>query len=175
MRLSRLPAVLVAGVLISGVVACSTTIDGSGTLAADAPTGTPAATSMPDPTADPTSSAPAATPEPTTPAPTTNPLVVKRKLLCVLERGAIASVNSQFNKQKDRDAQIRILRTGVTTIKGHISRSGLPAGDGIRRAGQSVLDQLQRLVTAASGGASPSTAPYNKATQGFQKACNAVE
>lgn len=173
MRLSRPPALLVAGTLLCGLVACSTTIDGTGTLAADVTTGAPAPTSTAAPTSDPTTSSPP-TVEPTTPAPTTNPVTVKQKLLCVLERGAITSINSQFNKQNDRDAQIRILRNGVSTIRGHISRSGLPASDGIRRSGQSVLDQLVRLETDATGGNSPSTAPYNKATQNFQKACNSL-
>jgi hypothetical protein len=176
MRLSRPPALLVAGLLLSGVVSCSTTIDGTGTLAADVTTGAPAPSGTGEPTSEPTSDAPTPTPEPTTPdpTPTTNPIVVKQKLLCVLERGAISSVNSQFNKQADRAAQIRILRSGVNTIQGHINRSGLPASDGIRRSGTSVLAQLRRLVTDATGGNSPSTAPYNKATQNFQKACNSI-
>ena len=101
-------------------------------------------------------------------------MLVKQRLLCVLERASITSINSQFNKTKSRDAQIRVLRTGVTTIKGHLSRSGLPAGDKIRKPGQAVLDQLDKLVQDAGGGGSPSTMPYNQATQRFQQACNAL-
>jgi hypothetical protein len=177
MRLSRFPAVLVAAALSAGIVSCATTVDGTGTLAADVSTGSaPSPTDSPsttsEPTPDPTTDSP--TPEPTTPAPTTDPVQVKRRLLCVLERAAITSINSQFNKSKDRDGQIRILRTGATTIKGHIAASKLSPADGIRKAGQSVLDQLNRLVADASGGNSPSTGPYNAATTRFQTACNKV-
>lgn len=170
MRLSRLPAALVAGALLTGVVSCAATIDGTGTLAADAVTGSGTPTATASPTADPTTASP--TPAPTTP--TTNPVVTKQRLLCVLERASITTINSQFNKAKERDAQIRVLRSGATTIRGHLVRSGLPETDGVRRAGTGVLDQLKRLVTDATGGNSPSTQPYNVATQKFQTACNKV-
>lgn len=173
MRLSRLPAALVAGALLTGIVSCAATVEGTGTLAADVATGAPSGSGTPGaPTPEPTAATP--TPEPTTASPTADPVQVKRRLLCVLERAAIASVNSQFNKQKNRDAQIRVLKTGATTIRGHIRRSGLPATDRIRRSGQSVLNQLDRLVAEASVGRSPSTTPYNKATQTFQTNCNSV-
>jgi hypothetical protein len=175
MRLSRLPAVLVAAALLTGMVSCAATVEGTGTVAADvvtrgstapAPAGTPTAGAPPT-SADPT-------PMPTPAQPSTDPVVVKRRLLCVLERAAIANVNSQFNKQKDRGAQIRVLRQGATTIRGHIRRSGLPTTDGIRQRGQRVLDQLDRLVAEANKGRSPSTQPYNRATQTFQNGCNSV-
>lgn len=173
MRLSRLPAVLVAAALLTGIVSCAATVEGTGTVAADVVTrGPSAAPPSGTGTADPTTAAPTPTPAP--PTSTTDPVVVKRRLLCVLERAAISTVNSQFNNQKDRAAQIRVLRTGATTIRGHISRSGLPATDAIRRAGQAVLDQLDRLVAEAGKGRSPSTQPYNKATQAFQTGCNSV-
>lgn len=174
MHLSRLPAVLIAGVLLGSTVSCATTIEGTGALAADVATGSPTPSAGGDP--EPTSSAPEPTADPTTPAPTptTNPVVVKERLLCVLVRASIASINSQFNKEKERSAQITVLRNGANTVKGHINRAGLPTSDGIRRSAVAVLDQLRRLVTDASGGASPSTAPYNKATQNFQKACSSV-
>ena len=171
MRLSRLPAVLAAAALIAGTAACATTIEGTGTLAADVPTGSPTAPA--DSSAPvPTTSAP--TPDPTTASPTADPVVVKQRLLCVLERSAIASVNSRFNKSKDRATQLSILRSGASTIKGHLTRSGLPSADRVRRSGQGVLDQLTRLVSAATSGASPTTKPYNTATESFQKVCNAV-
>lgn len=171
MRLSRLPAALVAAVLFAGTASCATTIDGTGTLAADVPTGTAAAptgSSAPEPS----SAAPA--PDPATASPTSDPLVVKERLLCVLERSAIASINRRFNDSKNRAAQLTILRSGATTIKGHLTRSGLPSGDKVRHSGQGVLDQLTRLVSAANAGGSPSTKPYNSATESFQKVCNAL-
>lgn len=171
MRLSRLPAVLVAAVLLAGVASCATTVDGSGTVASDVVTGAPTPTSD-GPSGSPTSSSP--TPDPTSASPTANPVKTRELALCVLERAAIASVNSQFNASKNRAGQIKILKSGVTTIKGHIIRSALPASDGIRSSGQGVLDQLNKLATAASGGNSPSTTPYNAATQKFQKACNSI-
>lgn len=175
MRLSHLPAALVAGALLTGIVSCATTIDGTGTVASDVVAGGPTATgtgSTPEPTTAPTSASP--TPEPTTPSPTTDPLQVKRRLLCVLERAAITTVNSQFNKSKDRSAQLKVLRTGSTTIQGHITRSGLPPKDTVRRMGQGVLNELNRLVTGATQGNSPSTKPYNTATQTFQTACSGL-
>ena len=175
MRLSRLPAVLVAAVLMAGTASCATTVEGSGTIASDVVTGGPTPTGGSGaPSADPTSDSSTPTPDPTTASPTADPVRTRELALCVLERAAIASINSQFNKSKDRSGQIKILKGGVTTIKGHITRSSLPATDRIRRSGQGVLDQLSKLATAASGGSSPSTAPYNTATQGFQKACNAI-
>lgn len=178
MRLSRLPAVLVATVLMAGIASCASTIEGSGTIAAGVVTGSPTSTATSDdnpstsPTPDPTSDSP--TPDPTTAAPTANPVRTRELALCVLERASIATINSQFNASKDRSGQVKILKSGVTTIKGHLSRSALPGTDGIRRAGQSVLDQLSKLATAASAGGSPSTAPYNAATGQFQKACNGI-
>lgn len=174
MRLSRLPAVLVAGALLTGIVSCAATVEGSGTLASDvvvtgAPTGSPAPSSSAPP---PTTASP--TPVPTTPPPTSNPVVTKRRLLCVLERAAIASINSQFNKQKNRAAQIRILQNGTTTIRGHILRAELPTNDRVRKSGEGVLYHLKKLVITANAGQTPSTGPYNVATQDFQKVCNSV-
>jgi hypothetical protein len=170
MRLTRLPAVLVAAALLAGIASCATAIEGSGSLASDVVTGgpTPTATSD-DPTGDRTTAS--ATPDP---VPTTNPVTTRERALCVLERAAISTTNSQFNKSTERDAQIQILRTGARTIRGQISRSGLPGTDSIRRSGQGVLDQLTRLATDASGGNTPSTNAYNVATQKFQKACNSI-
>lgn len=173
MRLSRLPVLLVGAALL-GTVACATTVEGSGSIAAGVVTAGPSGSGSPSPTGG--SPTPTSTPTPTTPAPTptTNPVTTKQRLLCVLEQASIVSINSQFNKTKDRTAQIGVLRTGATTIRGHISRSGLPASDKVRRPAQSVLDQLDRLVANASGGGSPSTAPYNAATKNLQTACTAI-
>jgi hypothetical protein len=179
MRVSALP-VLLAAALLAGA-GCATTVEGNGTIAEGVVTGSPPSSTGPDPgessdpsgsldpsgSSDPAGTAPA-------PTPTTDPDLVRQRLLCVLERASIVSINSQFNKSKDRDVQIRVLRTGATTISGQLSRSGLPAGDKIRQAGQRVLDQLTKLVRAASSGGAPSTTPYNTATQRFQQACGAL-
>ncbi|HST66073.1 MAG TPA: hypothetical protein VLM05_12865 [Mycobacteriales bacterium] len=175
MRLSRLPAVLVAAVLLAGIASCATTVDGTGTIASDVvtggvtPSGDPSSSGSPEPGG---SESPTA--EPTSASPTADPAKTRELALCVLERAAIATVNRQFNDSKNRSGQIKILKSGVTTIKGHISRSSLPTTDPIRRSGQGVLDELSKLATSASGGSSPSTTPYNQATQKFQKACNAI-
>lgn len=173
MRLSRLPVLLAAAALLGGGVACSAAIDGTGSPAAGLVTPGPTGTGAPTATSGPTETSPP--PSPTAaPTPTTNTVTVRQRLLCVLERAAITSTNSQFNKSKDRAVQIRVLRAGAATISGHLSRSGLPADDRVRRPGQSVLDQLNRLVRTATGGSTPSTAPYNLATRNFQKACSTI-
>jgi hypothetical protein len=176
MGLTRLPVVLVAAAVLAGVASCASTIEGTGTIASDVVTGGPSAGSAAptdDPSESPTPDPAAASPTPE-PTPTTNPVTTRERALCVLERAAIANVNTSFNRSKDRDAQIRILRQGATTIRGQISRSGLAGTDGIRRSAQGVLDQLTRLVADAGGGNSPSTNAYNVATQKFQKACNSI-
>jgi hypothetical protein len=167
MRVSALP-VLLAAVLLAGA-GCATTVEGNGSIAEGVVTGAPTSSSDPEPTdtSDPTESTPA-------PTPTTDPMLVRQRLLCVLERASITTINSQFNKSKNRDVQIQVLRTGATTIKGHLSRSELPAGDKIRKPGQGVLDQLNKLVRDAGGGGAPSTTPYNQATQRFQQACGTL-
>src|SRR5215213_8390510 len=168
MRVSALP-VLLAAALLAGA-GCATTVEGNGSIAEGVVTGAPTSSTDPDSggSPDPTGSS-----DPTgtsaAPRPTTDPDLVQQRLLCVLERASIISINSQFNKTKNRDVQIRVLRTGATTISGQLSRSGLPAGDKIRKAGQGVLDQLNKLVRAASSGGAPSTTPYNTATQRFQQ------
>jgi hypothetical protein len=99
---------------------------------------------------------------------------VRRRVLCVLEQASIASINNQFNKTKDRDAQIRILGKGVTTINGHLSRSGLPGGDRIRASGQAVATQLNSFYKSASAGGNPSPRGYNTASEAFQRACTTI-
>ena len=162
-------AVLLTAVALLGGVGCATTIEGRGTVAEGVVTVAPTGTATPDPTgsADPSETTPAATP-------TSDATLVRQRLLCVLERASITSINTQFNKTKSRDVQIRVLRTGATTISGHLRRSGLPAGDKIRKPGQGVLDQLNKLVKDATSGGTPSPTPYNQATQRFQVACSAL-
>ncbi|MFL6128608.1 MAG: hypothetical protein ACJ73E_06040 [Mycobacteriales bacterium] len=180
MRVSALPVLLVAAALLAG--GCSRAIEGNGSIAEGIVTPAPTSPAEPGPdgSAGPDRSAGAtqsAAPTGTTapaPTPTTDRTLVRERLLCVLERASITSINSEFNKSKNRDAQIRVLRTGAATISGHLSRSGLPAGDRIREPGQGVLDQLTKLVRDASGGGTPSTAPYNRATGRFQQACGAL-
>ena len=168
MRVSAL-LVLLAAVALVGGVGCATTIEGTGSVAEGVVTVAPTETASPDPSgsSDPSETTPAATP-------TTDPTLVRQRLLCVLERASITSINTQFNKSKQRDVQIRVLRTGATTISGHLRRSGLPAGDKIRKPGQGVLDQLNKLVKDATSGGTPSPTPYNRATQRFQVACSAL-
>jgi len=168
MRASALPVLLTAVALLGGT-GCARTIEGTGSVAEGVLTVAPTETATPDPSgsSDPTETTPA-------PTPTTSPTLVRQRLLCVLERASITSINTEFNKSKQRDAQIRVLRTGATTISGHLRRSGLPAADRIRKPGQGVLDQLNKLVREASSGGTPSTTPYNQATQRFQQACSAL-
>jgi hypothetical protein len=167
MRVSALPVLLAVALL--GGAGCATTIEGRGSVAEGVVTAAPTGTATPDPSGSPE-------PSETTPAPTptSDPMLVKQRLLCVLERASITSINSQFNKTKNRDVQLRVLRTGASTIGGHLRRSGLPAADKIRKPGQAVLDQLNKLVRDASSGGTPSTTPYNQATRRFQQACSAL-
>ena len=87
----------------------------------------------------------------------------------MLERTAITGINTSFNKSKQRSQQVQILKQGAATISGQLSRSGLPADDTILRAGKAVQIQLAKLFAAASGGKSPSTTPYNDATESSSK------
>ncbi len=112
-------AILVGG----GAVACATTVEGNGSIAAgvvtSSPTPSPSDTGPSSDSPSPTDSAtPTETSSSPTPSPSTNPVVVRQRVLCVLEQASITSINNQFNKTKDRAAQVRVLGTGVTTIKG---------------------------------------------------------
>jgi len=178
MRLLPGPALVAAAILAGGgAVACSTVVEGNGSIAEGVVTSSPSPTgtgSSGDPSSDsPTPSGSSSSPTPS-PTPSTNPVTVRRRVLCVLEQAAIVSINNQFNKTKDRDAQIRILGKGVTTINGHLSRSGLPGGDRIRAAGQVVATQLTSFYRNASTGGNPNPTGYNKASTAFQKACTTV-
>jgi hypothetical protein len=173
MRVLRLPAALaVAAVLAAGAAGCAATIEGSGSPAQGLATGGPTPTVSPTGSSSPTATAsPSPTPRPT---PTISQITVRRKLLCVLEQASIRTINSQFNSSKDRNTQIRVLRTGATSISGHLTRSQLSANDRVRRSGQSVLSQLNSLIRAAEAGRTPSTDPYNRATRAFQQVCGSL-
>jgi hypothetical protein len=177
MRVLRLTALALVAVAI-GAAGCSRTVEGNGTLAADLGTATPTSspsgggTETPDPTPSETETT-SETPSPT-PSPTTNPITTKRRLLCVLERASITSINSNFNKAKNRDAQITVLNSGAGQITGHLARSGLAPSDRIYAFGKAVLSQLNNLIRLARAGQTPSTTPYNQATTNFQKACSSV-
>jgi hypothetical protein len=172
MRLTRLPAALVAALLLAGAVSCATTIEGSGTIAADVVTGGPTPGGSADP-GDSGDSGDSGKPTPT-PSSTVSAVQVRERALCVLERAAITGINTSFNKSKQRSQQVQILKQGAVTISGQLSRSGLPADDAILRAGRAVQTQLAALFTAANAGRSPSTKPYNDATGKFQQACNSI-
>jgi hypothetical protein len=150
MRVLRLTAVVVVAVAVAvGTVGCSQTIAGTGTLAEGATVATPTptgTTDSPDPTPTDTGSS---SPTPT-PTPTTDPVTVRRRALCVLERAAITSINSNFNKAKTREAQIGVLRSGSTSITGHLARSRLAGTDRIYLFGKAVLSQLNNLVRVAN-------------------------
>jgi hypothetical protein len=184
MRLTRLPAALVAAVLLAGIASCASTISGSGTIAADVVTNGPMPTGGSGDSSgsdaggsNPGSGEPGDTGTPTddpAPTPTVDPIRVRERALCLLERAAIASINTSFNKAKQRSQQVQILKQGAATLAGQLSRSGLPSGDAIQRAGNSVQIQLAKLYAAANAGQTPSTSPYNLATQSFQRACNSI-
>lgn len=178
MRLRPGTALVAAAVLVGGgAVGCTTAIEGNGSIAAEvitslpspSDTGSSGAPSSDSPSPSESSSSP--TPSPT---PSTDPVSVRRRVLCVLEQASIASINTQFNKTKDRNAQIRILGQGVTTINGHLSRSGLPGSDRIRVSGQAVATQLTSFYKSASAGGNPSPSGYNTASEAFQKACTTI-
>jgi len=175
MRVLRLAGtVLLAAALGAGLAACAHTIDGTGTIAEGVLTGSPSPTGSGSPT-DPTDSTSPTTPSPTSsPSPSPSSLTVRRRVLCVLEQAAIATTNRQVNSARDRNAQLRVLRSGSTTISGHLTRSGLPGDDRIRLAGSAVVIELNALVKGATAGGSPSTKPYNDASLRFARVCGTI-
>jgi hypothetical protein len=157
-----------AGLLGSTAVACVSTVSGRATLAADAqPSGPAGPTDSPTGTATPTDD-----PSPTdTPTPTVDPVKTKEQVTCVLIQATVKTTNDKFNAAKTREAQIGILRGGVNGVQGGLSRSGLARNDRIYVLGGGILNELRKLVTNANRGASPSTTPYNNATNKFRTAC----
>jgi hypothetical protein len=166
---------VLAATLCAGLAACAQSIEGSGTIAEGVLTGSPSPTASGSPT-DPTDSAsPTTTPSPTSsPSPSPTSPTVRRRVLCVLEQAAIATTNRQVNAARDRNAQLRVLRTASTTISGHLTRSGLPGDDRIRLAGGAVVTELNALVKGATAGGSPSTKPYNDASLRFARVCGTI-
>jgi hypothetical protein len=169
MRLTRLPAALVTALLLAGAASCATAVHGSGRIDPAVVTNGPAPSGG---SGDPSGSA-APSDDPTA-SPTVNNVQVRQRALCVLERASIATINTKFNGSKQRSQQIQVLKQGAATIGSQLSRSGLPRNDPILRAGKGVQTQLSALVTAAGGGKTPSTKPYNDATSTFQHACNSI-
>src|SRR5262245_62703489 len=108
MRPTRLPAALVSALLLAGAVSCATTIEGSGTIASDVITGGPTPQGSDDPSP---SASNGGSDDPTpTPSPTVNAVQIRERALCVLERAAITTINTSFNKSKQRGQQIQILK-----------------------------------------------------------------
>jgi hypothetical protein len=166
MRVTRLVTLTaVATIVGSGILGCSVTVAGRGTLAAGAPT--PSLTDANSTPAPPTESP---TPTPT-PSPTQDPVKTREQVTCVLIQAAVKSTNDRFNAAKTRDAQITILRSGVTTVDGALKRSRLRGNNNIYILGATVLQELKKLVNSAVRGGSPSTTPYNAATTKFRTAC----
>jgi hypothetical protein len=177
MRAFRFIGVAGIGAALSlGAAACVSTVTGTGTFAASGPTptGTPTSTDQPtsapgtDPSTDP-STAPST--ETTSPTPTVDPVKTKEQVTCVLVQASVKSTNDKFNAAKTRDQQVSILRSGRLTVKSNLDRSGLPRTDRIYVGGVGIYNELTKLVQGAQKGSSPSTTPYNNATNRFRTAC----
>ncbi len=172
MRVRRLlTAVVVLGLLGSGAVACSKTVDGRGTIAEGVVTSGP--TGSPSPTDSPTSSpSPTDSPSPTaSPTPTVDPVKTKERVTCVLVQATVKSTNDKFNAAKSRDAQIKVLQSASISVNNTLNHSGLPTGDRIFVLGRAILLELRRIVRGAGRGGNPSTGPYNTLTTRFRTAC----
>jgi hypothetical protein len=172
MRAFRFTGVLgLAAALSLGAVACVSTVTGTGRFAAGGPTSTglptgdPSTTPGTDPSTDPST-----TPAPP-PTPTVDPVKTKEQVTCVLVQASVKSTNDKFNAAKTRDQQLSILRSGRITVKTNLDRSGLPKTDRILAAGASIYTELTKLIQGAQSGSSPSTSPYNNATNRFRTAC----
>ena len=173
MRVLRFLSLAAVAGLVGAATGCSTTVSGRGVFADGTGGPTPSGTA-PD-TASPTASPASASPTPTpTPSPTIDPLKMKRQITCVLVQANVKSVNDRFNAAKSRNAQITILRSGVSTIDASLRRSQLPKADGVYTAGGRISAELRTLVTSASRGGQPSTGPYNTATTRFQNLCKSL-
>jgi hypothetical protein len=163
MRALRICSVAIVLAVTLGAAGCVQTVVGTGTLAAGGPgPGPSGAPTGPDPSSG----------EPTpSPTPTVDPVKTKEQVTCVLVQASVKTTNDKFNAAKTRDQQISVLSTGRTNVKSGLDRSGLPHADRIYAAGQVIYTELSKLLAGASKGASPSTAPYNNATNRFRTAC----
>jgi hypothetical protein len=175
MRAIRFIGVAGIGAAVSlGAAACVSTVTGTGTFAAGGPTptGTPAPTGQPTrgPSTDP-STDPSTPTTSQTPTPTVDPVKTKEQVTCVLVQASVKSTNDKFNAAKTRDQQVSILRSGRLTVKSNLDRSGLPRADRIYVGGVGIYNELTKLVQGAQSGSSPSTTPYNNATNRFRTAC----
>ena len=169
MRVIRLLSFAVAaGVLGLGSAACVSTVAGRATAApglqtSAAPTGSGAPTGSASPTDSPSPTDP--------PTPTVDPVKTKEQVTCVLLQATVKSTNDKFNAAKTRETQISILSGGRNNVLTGLGRSGLPHNDRIYVAGAGIYTELRRLVANAQAGKSPSTTPYNNATNKFRTAC----
>jgi hypothetical protein len=174
MRALRLLTVVAAlGLLGTGVVACSTTVNGKGSLAEGVVT--PGPTDSASPTATPTSSptgSPTESPSTTvSPSPTIDPVKTKERVTCVLVQATVKTTNDKFNAAKTRPTQIQVLKSASIQVDGTLKRSGLPPSDRIFLLGRAILLELRKIVQAAEHGGNPSTGPYNTLTTRFRTAC----
>jgi hypothetical protein len=170
MRVIRILSLAAAGLLGLGTAACVSTVTGRATIAADAgqqagPSGTPSTTDSPSASAS-------EDPSPTdSPTPTVDPVKVKEQVTCVLIQATVKTTNDKFNAAKTRETQITILGGGASGVLNGLRRSGLARNDRIFVLGSGIYNELRKLVSSAQHGSSPSTAPYNNATNKFRTAC----
>ncbi|MEN3361245.1 MAG: hypothetical protein V7637_5227 [Mycobacteriales bacterium] len=170
MRVIRiLSLVAVAGLLGLGNAACVSTVSGHATAASDLqspgglPTGTDSPTDTASPSGDPTPTDP--------PSPTPDPVKTKEQVTCVLVQATVKSTNDKFNAAKTRDTQVGILTGGRNGVQANLTKSGLAHSDRIYVLGSGIYNELRKLVSSAKAGGSPSTTPYNNATNKFRTAC----
>jgi hypothetical protein len=170
MRVLRLLGILaLLGLIGSGAVACSKTVDGRGAIAEGVVTPSASPTDSPTPTESPTDTV---SPTPTeSPTPSVDPVKTKERVTCVLVQATIKSTNDKFNQAKNRGAQIRVLQSAAITVDGTLNRSGLPKNDRIFVLGRAILLELRKIVQGAQRGGNPSTGPYNTLTTRFRTAC----
>jgi hypothetical protein len=182
MRVRRLLiAVAAGGLTIIGVAACSSTVEGTGTLAegvitpgpsgSEDPSGDPSESSSPSESESPT---PTETTTSSIPTPTVDPTETRERLTCITVQSQIKSINDQFNGAANRAAQVGILNRGAKSVETTLKRAGLPRTDRIYVAGVNVLNQLKKLVTLANRGQNPSTGPYNVTTRAFSSICATI-
>lgn len=175
MRVIRILGLAVmAGAVGLASAACVSTVSGHATAASDLqPTGLPTGTGSTSPTdtASPTDD-PTGSPTPSDPpTPTVDPVKTKEQVTCVLIQATVKTTNDKFNAAKTRETQVSILSGGRNGVLANLGKSGLPHNDRIYVLGAGIYTELRRLVSGALSGGSPSTTPYNNATNKFRTAC----